>query len=61
MGKFIYVTSTEDRDYLLSLGLEMLPCNTEKKVFVFVNTLPDRLMFDEHGDLQFCVSNMLLF
>lgn len=61
MGKFIYVTSKEDRDYLLSLGLDMIPCNSTKDMFVFINTLPDSMVFDEHGDLQFCTSDMLLF
>lgn len=37
MPNFIYVFSEEGRDRLLSLQYEMLKCDEEKHIFVFLN------------------------
>lgn len=37
MSNFIYVFDEEGRDRLLSLQYEMLKCDNEKRIYVFLN------------------------
>ncbi|WP_298652344.1 hypothetical protein [uncultured Eubacterium sp.] len=58
MENFIYVFDENARDQLLSRGCEMLGQNSEKHIFVFLNT--GNLNF-EYGDIRYVLSNTLTF
>lgn len=48
MDKFIYVFSEDDRDYLLKNGYDLIPCNTNTGMYVFVN----------RRDMMFCLDGI---
>lgn len=58
MSNFIYVFDEEGRDRLLSLQYEMLKCDNEKRIYVFLNK--ERQDF-ANNDFKFALSDTLTF
>lgn len=58
MGAFIYVFSDVGRDKLLALQYEMLRCDAEKHIFVFVNEEPQCFA---GGDFPYALTDTLTF
>lgn len=58
MSNFIYVFDEEGRDRLLSLQYEMLKCDNEKRIYVFLNK--ERQDFS-NNDFKFALSDTLTF
>ena len=58
MPNFIYVFSTEGRDKLLSMQYEMLKCDEDRHIFVFLNK--GRMDFS-CSDFKFALSDTLTF
>lgn len=57
-GIFIYVFSDEGRDKLLSLQYEMLKCDEEKHISVFLNK---EQQYFADGDFPYTLSDTLTF
>lgn len=58
MENFIYVFDENARDQLLSKGCEILGQNSEKHIFVFLNT--GNLKFEDE-DIRYVLSDTLTF
>ena len=58
MPNFIYVFNEEGRDQLLALQYEMLKCDNEKCIYVFLNK--ERQDFS-NNDFKFALSDTLTF
>ena len=58
MPNFIYVFSEEGRDILLAMKYELLKCDKQKNIYVFVNK--DRQNFACAG-IPYAVSDVLTF
>lgn len=58
MPNFIYVFNEEGRDQLLALQYEMLKCDNEKRIYVFLNK--ERQDFS-NNDFKFALSDTLTF
>lgn len=58
MESFIYVFSDAGRDKLLALQYEMLKCDTEKHIFVFVNKESQCFA---GGDFPYALTDILTF
>ena len=56
-GRFVYVFSQEDKEKLLSQGLELIKSDEAQHVYVFVGN--DNLNFSD--DIAFVFSNTLTF
>lgn len=58
MAKFIYVFDEKGRDALLAQNYEMLKCNEQKHIYVFINQ--ERQTFAQE-DFKYALSDVLTF
>lgn len=58
MANFIYVFDEKGRDLLLAHGYEMLKCDEQKHIYVFINQ--ERQTFAQ-GDFTYALSDTLTF
>jgi hypothetical protein len=58
MPKFIYVFSEEEKDKMLELNYEIIKCDKDKHVYVFLNTEHLNFAIEE---IKFALSDVLTF
>lgn len=58
MPKFIYIFSEQDKNKLLATKYEMIKCDKDKHIYVFLNK--ERLDFAS-GDIKYALSDTLTF
>lgn len=58
MPVFIYVFSEQERDKLLAMKFEIIKCDRERHVYVFLNS--ERLDFTD-TDIKYVLSDTLTF
>ena len=58
MPNFIYVFGEQEKDKLLAMKYEMIKCDKEKHIYVFLNK--ERLDF-AFGDIKYALSDTLTF
>lgn len=59
--KFIYVFSRKDADTLLTLGYSLMREDEKQDIYIFLAKDPSAQTFSLDTDMQYCMSDTLMF